>query len=173
MKNIAIGFIVLITMQLNAQNNSMSDSLSVKTIDGIVIRAFDLLSRKDDKIKNMEKTRNLYLPSAKFTILNHPIDSLPQKYETVSLDEFLKYMNENQEYYEKGFTQYELGKVVNEYNGIANVFQGFYAKDSENQEVKGITSYQLIYFNERWWISDLLWTTDTNGNPIPEKYLKN
>ena len=52
MKNIAIGFIVLITMQLNAQNNSMSDSLSVKTIDGIVIRAFDLLSRKDDKIKN-------------------------------------------------------------------------------------------------------------------------
>ena len=77
-------------------------------------------------------------------------------YETLSIDHFFEYMQEEREYYEKGFTQYELGKVVNEYNGIANVFQSFYAKDSENQEAKGIISYQLVYFDERWWISNVI-----------------
>jgi len=173
MKNIAIGLFVLITMQLNAQNNITSDSLSVKSIDGIVNAAFNILSKLEGDVRNLEKIRNLYLPTAKFTILNHPTDSIPLTYESVSLEEFFEYMQDEQEYYEKGFSQYELGKVINQYNGIANVFQSFYAKDSENQEVKGITSYQLLYFNERWWISDVLWTTDSNGIQISEKYLKN
>lgn len=67
---------------------------------------------------------------------------------------------------------HELGKVVNEYNGIANVFQSFYAIDSEGEEGKGITSYQLVKFDDRWWISDVLWTTDSNGVEIPEEYIK-
>ena len=72
----------------------------------------------------------------------------------------------------KRVSQYETGKFVNEYNGIANVFQSFYAMDSDGQEVKGMTSYQLVYFDDRWWISDVLWTTNTNGIPIPPKYFK-
>ena len=45
---------------------------------------------------------------------------------------------------DQGFTDYEISKVANEYNGLAQVFQSFYAKDSENQEVMGITSYQWL-----------------------------
>ena len=112
------------------------------------------------------------MPTAKFTILYHQSDSIPLKYESLSADQFFEYMQEAKDYYEKGFTQYETGKVVNEYNGIANVFQSFYAMDSDGQEVKGMTSYQLVYFDDRWWISDVLWTTNTNGIPIPPKYFK-
>jgi len=63
--------------------------------------------------------------------------------------------------------------VVNQYNGIANVFQSFYAQDSDKEEATGITSYQLTYFQERWWISDLMWPNHTDNVPIPKKYLKN
>ena len=77
------------------------------------------------------------------------------------------------DYYEKSFTQYETGKFVNEYNGIANVFQSFYAMDSDGQEAKGMASCQLVYFDDCWWISDVLWTTNTNGIPIPQNILKN
>jgi len=73
----------------------------------------------------------------------------------------------NIHYPEEDFTENELGKVVNKYNGIAKVFQSFYPKDSENEEGRGITSYQFIYFKER------LWITDSIGIPIPDKYLKN
>ena len=171
MKIIAIGLFIIVCIQANAQNNLTSDSLSVRSIDEIVNQAFNIITRKDGEARDFNKLRDLYLPHAKLTILYHPTDSIPLNYETLSLDEFIEYLNENEEYYAKGFTQYELGKVVNEYNGIANVFQSFYAKDSENQESKGITSYQLLYFHDRWWISDLLWTTDSNGAPIPRVYL--
>jgi hypothetical protein len=74
------------------------------------------------------------------------------------------------QYYEEGYIEYELGKVVNEYNGIANVFQAVYQKDSENLESKAMNSYQLIYFNSRWWVVNLIWTTNLNGVEIPRKY---
>ena len=77
------------------------------------------------------------------------------------------------DYYEKSFTQYQTEKFVNEYNGIANVFQSFYAMDSDGQEAKGMASCQLVYFDDCWWISDVLWTTNTNGIPIPQNILKN
>jgi len=40
-------------------------------------------------------------------------------------------------------------------------------------EENGINSYQLVYFNKRWWIANLVWTVDNNGVKIPKKYLKN
>lgn len=106
-------------------------------------------------------------------MLYHKSNSIPPKYETLLLDKFFEFMQEAHEYYERVFSQYELGKLINKYNGIANVFQSFYAKNSENQEAIGMISYQLVYFEDRWWILDVLWTTDTNGIKILEKYLKN
>jgi len=63
-----------------------------------------------------------------------------------------------------------MGKVVDESNGIAQVFQGFYGNNSDNLEERGMTSYQLVYFNERWWIVNVLWTIEANGVEVPEKY---
>ena len=85
------------------------------------------------------------------------------------MDDFIKLMHD--EYYEQGYLEYETGKTIDEYNGIANVFQSFYGKDSENKEERGINSYQLVYFEKRWWIANLLWTGDTNGVKVPKKYL--
>ena len=171
MKKFVFGLLILIAFKLNAQNNPGIDSF-LTTIDGIVNIGFKTLSELNGNIRNFDKLREIYLPTAKFTILYHQSDSIPLKYESLSADQFFEYMQEAKDYYEKGFTQYETGKVVNEYNGIANVFQSFYAMDSDGQEVKGMTSYQLVYFDDRWWISDVLWITNTNGIPIPPKYFK-
>jgi hypothetical protein len=73
----------------------------------------------------------------------------------------------------KDLFEYETGKVVDEYNGIAHVFQSFFAKDSENNEEKGINSYQLVYSDSRWWIVNIVWTGDSNGIKVPGKYLGN
>lgn len=100
-----------------------------------------------------------------------PNDSIPQLLETVSLDEFIEMLDDP--YYEQGYLQYEMGKVVDEYNGIAQVFQSFYGKDSDNLEERGITSYQLVYFKERWWIANVLWSIDANGVEVPDKYKGN
>ncbi len=142
-----------------------------QSIDSLVNEMLNIISGKAGETRDWTLFRQLFLPSTRFAILNHPSDSLGSPFEMVTVDEFIELMQD--QYYQDGFTEYELGKVVNEYNGIANVFQSFYAKDSEQNEGRGVTSYQLVYFDERWWIADVLWTTDSNGVPIPKKYLQN
>ena len=106
--------------------------------------------------------RNLFHPSAIFTVADSTMA------ETVSLDEFLNLLKDP--YYEQGYLEKEIHKVVDEYNGIAQVFQSFYGKDSEGTEERGINSYQLTYYGERWWIVSLLWTIESKSVKIPAKY---
>ncbi|AHF15615.1 hypothetical protein NIASO_11545 [Niabella soli DSM 19437] len=146
----------------------LADTNAVKSIDGIVGEVLRLQSSERGKTRNWKALRNLFLPTATFTILNSK-DSLNRPTETVSLDDFIELMHDD--YYTEGYVEYETGKVVDEFNGIANVFQSFYGKDSKNEEARGINSYQLVYFKNRWWIANLLWTLETNKVKIPKKYL--
>ena len=169
MKKILLVFFILISATtLTAQEKMSADTNAAKSIDGIVKEVLRLVSGEKGKTRNWEALRNLFLPTATFTVLNNS-DSILQPVETVSLDDFIKLMHD--EYYEQGYLEYEIGKTIDEYNGIANVFQSFYGKDSENREERGINSYQLVYFKKRWWVANLLWTGDTNGVKIPDKYL--
>jgi hypothetical protein len=154
---------------LRAQEIMLSDTNAVKTIDGIVREVLRLQSGERGKTKNWNALRNLFLPTATFTILNNG-DSLRQPTETVSLDNFIELLHDD--YYEEGYLEYETGKTVDQFSGIANVFQSFYGKDSKNEETRGINSYQLVYFNQRWWIANLLWTLATDKVKIPKKYLR-
>lgn len=162
-------FIFISTLNLQAQETMTSDTNAVNSIDGIVKEVLGLVSGEKGKERNWEALRNLFLPTATFTVLNNN-DSIQQPVETVSLDDFIDLMHDA--YYEQGYLEYETGNTINEYNGIANVFQSFYGKDSENKEERGINSYQLVYFKKRWWIANLLWTGDANGVKVPEKYLR-
>ena len=72
-------------------------------------------------------------------------------------------------YEQDGFIEYEIKKTIDSYNGIVHVFQSYYAKELDFEE-KGINSYQLIFDGERWWISNLLWTSNRNGIELPKEY---
>lgn len=167
MKKILIGLYVLASTSLDAQQKMGANTIALKTIDGIVNEVLKIISVEKGQTRNWDAFRNLFLPTAHFTVHNNS-DSIPQPFETISLEEFIELLDD--EYYSNGFVEYETGKVVNEYNGIANVFQSFYATDSENTEERGINSYQLIYANNRWWIANIVWTGDSNGVKVPKKY---
>jgi hypothetical protein len=100
MKNILTGFCFLISINLAAQKKMAADTTAVKSIDGIVKAVLRLLSGEKRKTRNWEAYRNLILPSAGFTVLNHN-DSIPQPVETVRLEEFIELLHD--QYYDKGF----------------------------------------------------------------------
>ncbi len=169
MKIVLTILFVLTIARLAAQNKIHADSGSVTSINGIVKEMLRLVSVEKGKQSDWERFRNLFLPTAQFTVINHS-DSISHPVETVGLEEFISLMHDP--YYDNGYLEVEINKVVNEYNGIANVFQSFRGKDSKGLEENGINSYQLVYFNNRWWIANLLWTVEDNGIKIPKKYLK-
>ena len=168
MKHYLIGALVILSADLFSQDKLRAETSAVNSIDGIVNEVLEIITVEKGEGVDLEKFRNLFVPNARFSMLT-PNDSIAQPLETVSLDEFIEMLDDP--YYEQGYLEYEMGKVVNEYNGIAQVFQSFYGKDSDNLVERGITSYQLVYFNDRWWIVNILWTTDANGVAVPEKYM--
>ena len=142
-----------------AQENS---DVSVKSIDGIIDELLDQITIEKGEKMDTTAIRNLFHPSAIFTVADST------NAETASLDDFLTLLKDP--YYEQGYLEKEIHKVVDEYNGIAQVFQTFYGKDSEGVEEKGINSYQLTYYSGRWWIVSLLWTIESKSVGVPTKY---
>lgn len=168
MGKIYIGLFIILSSTLSAQDKTLTDTNSVRSIDGILKKMLNIISGEKGKIRDWEAFRSLFLPTANFTVLNN-VDSLLQPVETASLEEFIALMHES--YYDSGYLEYETGKTVDQYNGLAVVFQSFYGQDSENREEKGINSYQLVFFKNRWWIANLVWVIAPKGVPIPKKYL--
>ena len=167
--------IFLITLLLSissknllAQEIMLADTNAVKSIGGVVKEFLRLQSGEKGKTKNWNALRHLFLPTATLTILNTG-DTFRPPTETVSLDDFVKLLHDTQ--YEEGYVEYETGKSIDTFNGIADVFQSFYGKDSKGEEARGINCYQLVFFKGRWWILNLLWTLETDKVKIPKKYL--
>ena len=159
MKSLSILLLSLLfsTLALAQENNLAS-------IDGIVNELLDQITIEKGEKMDTTAIRNLFHPSAILAVADS------SGAESVSIANFLVLLKDP--YYEAGYLEQELHKIVHEYNGIAQVFQSFYGKDSEGMEEKGINSYQLVYYEKRWWIISLLWTIESKDSKIPSQYLK-
>lgn len=158
-------FVCLLMLPVSGVAQETQVLTPVESVDGIVNELLDLISiEKGEKI-DTAAVRNLFLPSAMLTVSSRYNSN---DVESVSLDEFLLLLTDP--YYERGYLEKEIDKTVDTFNGIAQVFQSFYAKDSEGVEERGITSYQLVYSQNRWWLVSLLWTGESDATKLPKKY---
>ncbi len=155
-------FALLIFLATAISSLAQEQPAPVESIDGIIAELLDQITIEKGKKMDTAAIRNLFHPTAIFTVADSA------NAESVSLNEFLTLLTDP--YYEEGYTEKEIHKVVDEFNGIAQVFQSFYGKDSEGVEEKGINSYQLTYYGGRWWIVSILWTMESDGAKIPSKY---
>jgi hypothetical protein len=139
-----------------------------ESVDAITKNVVKVISKTKDQKHDWKAFRNLFHPEARIAILNHG-DDFPDAYEYVTLNDFVEMMDE--QYDGVGFEEVEISKVINEYNGIAHAFQSFEGHVLESDESgRGINSYELVYYDNRWWITSLLWTLEDDSHPIPEKY---
>jgi len=164
MRALLLVLLLLSSLSLSAQK---ADSRAVTSIDGIVNEVLNIISGEQGKQRDWEQFRNLFLPTAQFAVLYHK-DNGSKLINTLTLEEFVRMAG--QAYQNDGFLEYEISQHVDEYNGIAQVFQSYYAKELEIEE-KGINSFQLVHDGKRWWIFNVLWTNDRNGVKVPDKYL--
>lgn len=141
-----------------------------QNIDTITEETQKLVSiKKGEKIDTLA-FRKLFLSTANFTVVGE--EKGEKIYETMSLDEFIETLTD--EYYSKGYFETNKGRIIEEFNGIAQVMQSFYGEDSDGIKSYGVGSYQLIYSQNRWWIANMIWTSSLkNGKDIPKKYFKN
>jgi hypothetical protein len=166
MKIKSILFVVIVLMLSPIAKTQTVDLSVVSTIDGVINEGLNIVSGKRGENRDWEAFRQLFTDNAQISVLVH--DSLENaQIHTYSLEQFVRI---GMQFYEKdGFIEYEMGRTIEEYNGVATVFQSYYAKELGLEE-EGINTYQLIFDGKRWWISSLLWTSNRNGVEVPSKY---
>ncbi len=148
---------------------ALEDTLAVKSIKGITDKMLDLISVEIGEDVNWDEYRNLFLPrSQKYFIRKGKDGRINVR--SMNLEEFIR--NVGPLYARDGFEEYSIGLEINEFNGIANVFQSFYCKNLKGTyEKRGINSFQLIYADDRWWIASTTFSNESEDSPLPEKFI--
>ena len=146
------------------------DTTAVKTIEGITGKMLELISGPIDEPRNWEEYRMLFLPTAQKISIN-PNAPPKRQVRVMNLEEFIR--NVGPLYKRDGFEEIVTGLTINEFNGIANVFQSFYCKNLlGTYEQRGVNSYQLVFANNRWWIASTTFTNASEEHPVPNQYLR-
>ena len=88
----------------------------------------------------------------------------------MNIEEFVRYAGPS--YPKDGFEEIVIGVEVNEFNGVAVVFQSFHCKTPDGSyEARGVNTYQLVFINNRWWIASTLYTNESEDVKLPNEYL--
>ena len=160
---------LIFTFIIPLQSFSQVDTTALKTPEGVAAKMLEFISFEKGETKDWDEFRNLFLPTAQMISLR-PDAPVSRQVRAMNLEEFIRYAGPN--YPKEGFEEIVIGLEVNEFNGIANVFQTFYCKNLKGTyEKRGINSYQLVFADNRWWIASTTFTNETEASPLTDKYL--
>ncbi len=133
------------------------------TVEGCVSEVLRCISAPTE---DWETFRGLFMASADFTVVGDA-NNMGLRATNFAMEDFIRlFLNSA----DRTIVEVELRKEIDEYNGIAHVWQTYEATVG-NSTNRGINSYQLVWHNDRWWICNVIWSNDTNGVPIPYRYL--
>lgn len=167
MRRLAIFLFILFSLSY-LQGQEVPDY--AKTPQGITDKMLELISGDINELRDWDTYRNLFLPTAQKIILNPNANQISRQVRVMNLEEFVRFVGP--QYKKNGFEEVSIGTTVNEFNGIANVFQSFHAKNlTGTYEKRGINSYQLVFVSGRWWIASTCWADETEEQQLPAKYL--
>jgi hypothetical protein len=87
-------------------------------------------------------------------------------------EDFAKRSAANSE--KNGFFEAEIARRVEVFGNIAHVFSTYESRRAAGDKpfARGINSFQLIKDAKGWKVMTILWDSEREGQPLPEKYLK-
>lgn len=167
LKQIVIG-LMFISSAVAAQEVMSANPEKLQTIDGTIDELLRVVNGEKGKQRNWEAFKNLFIESCNFTVV-YGGNSTP--FETASIEDMVEFMQDD--YYDNGYKEEKLQRQIKTFNGIAHVFEIVKHTEPDGTVVKGLNSYQLVFGNERWYITGLVWTAESDEAKIPATFLDN
>ncbi len=164
------GILLIILLQFSCQNQSFAQELDpLKSPEGITELFLELISGPIGEERDWDQFRTLFAPGATF-YSTRPDAPEGKQVRAFSVEEFIERIGPS--YASSGFLETALGTRVHEFNGMANVFQSFQAKNlTGTYDEKGINAYQLTFLNDRWYILSLNFVNAQKGQEIPKEFI--
>lgn len=141
----------------------------VNSVDAVISTLYDVISGPAGE-RNRERFYSLFKPEARMQAMAptgsgpYMVSMTPQEYQEKNAPFFLK----------SAFIEEEIGRKETRFGEIAHVWSAFQfrTKETGEPEERGINSIQLVYDQNRWWITNLLWNSETPENQIPKEMLE-
>ena len=166
---IAISF----STSTTAQSPKEASPADVSSIDAIVKAVYDVISGDPGKVRDWDRFRSLFHKDARLI----PSGKNPQTgvvgARVLTPEDYITRSGPLIE--KNGFHERELGRHVDQYGNIAQVFSSyasFHKMDEKEPFMRGINSFQLLNDGKRWWVVTIYWQQETAENPIPKQFLK-
>lgn len=165
--------LVLILFSISFYSKAQdADYLSkVQTLDSTIETLYSVISGEAGEKRDWELFRYLFIADAKLL----PTTKSPEGkigYRAMTPDMYAETSGPWLE--ENGFFEKETNRVTESYGSLTHIFSSYDSFRSEADDkpfARGINSIQLMNDGNRWWIVNIYWLAESEGNPMPEKYL--
>jgi hypothetical protein len=144
----------------------------VASPEAVVTALYDLISGPAAQPRDWGRFRSLFLESGNLAfVMATPAGE--RRLLNLSVEDFVRLAGPSYQT-GTGFWEREIGHRVDRFGSVAHVFTAYEtrrtAPDGPVSE-RGINSVQMIRHQDRWWISNLVFDSESPTNPIPPEYL--
>jgi hypothetical protein len=167
MKKLSILLLLSVSDIAHAQSPTLVDD--VKSVDNIIAALYDVISGDAGTPRNWERFAHLFIQEA------HLIPTSKDKegkigYRIITPDEYVELFSTR---ITTGFFERELHRETESYGAIVHVFSTYETKEKKDGPVtnRGINSIQLFFDGNRYFVTNIFWSAESMGFPLPEKYL--
>lgn len=143
----------------------------VASEEAIVAALYDVISGPKDQPRDWDRMRSLFLPGARL-IPTGPAPSGGQRARILSVEDYISLSGPVLT--RLGFREHEIARRTERYGNIAHVFSTYASTADEPLPgpTRGINSIQLFHDGSRWWVVNVFWDAEREGNAIPAEYLR-
>lgn len=156
---------------LPAQTQVMVSNPELSTVDGVIKNLYAVISGPAGQRRDWNQMRGLFRPEARLSSIGVDREGNP-RFLTMAIEDYIRNTGPNFE--QNGFFEREIGRTAEQYGDMVHVFSAYEARREAEGEVymRGINSIQLVKKDGRFWIVNIMWSSETEKNPIPDKYLR-
>lgn len=140
-------------------------------IDAIIQALYDTISGPAGE-RDWARLRSLFLPEAHLIRTSVAADGTPQ----ARVMNVRAYEADTTAFFRReSFYEAETVRRLERFGNMAHAFSAYEARHqpADPQPFKrGINSIQLFYDGRRWWIANMIWDNERQGNPLPEEFAR-
>jgi hypothetical protein len=149
--------------------------MELATPEAVVAALYRILSgpAELERERDWDALRALVLPGARFLIARWPDD------EGVHVEDLREwdvegFIRDARRFYrEDGFWEQELWGRTERFGNVAHRFSSYESRvgrEDDDPIGRGVNSFQLVRFRDRWWIASIVWDVEGPDQPIPPAY---
>jgi hypothetical protein len=158
-------FSLLLALALAAP---LAHAADTDSIDSVVKAVYEVISGPAGP-RDWARFRSLFADGARLISIRVPAGKPTPNVMTV--DDYAK--NAGASFEKTAFYEASVANRVESFGNIAHVFSTYESRRAPGEKpfARGINSFQLVKDGDAWKVMTILWDSEREGNPIPEKYL--